>query len=73
MFLFAFLDQARIKPETRIVEKDVAVYFPYVNLSGMARDDGACGGFKIKRDVQVLGKVVESTQWQHAERLIGVD
>lgn len=60
-------------PEARIVEKDTMVYFPDVNFGGMTREDRARCGLKIERDMQVLGEMVQSAEWQDTECLICAD
>ncbi len=57
--------------EARIVEKDTMVYFPDVNFGGMAREDRARGGFKIERDMQVLGEMGSESLAAHRNVFFG--
>jgi len=73
LLLFALVYEARIKTQARVVEEDVSINFPDINLGRVVCDDRSRRSFHDERDLQILGEVVERAERQNSQRFVGVD
>ena len=71
--MFALVYKAGIKTQARIVEEDLSVDLPDIDLDRVVCDDRSRGSFQVERNLQILGEVVERAERQNSQRLVGVD
>ena len=71
--LFALVYEARIKTQARVVEEDLSVDLPDINLDRVVCDDRLRSSFQVERNRQILGEVVERAERQNSQRFVGVD
>jgi hypothetical protein len=57
----ALLDNGWIDAETRIIQKQMPVHVTDINRNDLPINEGLYRRFKVKGDLQILGKVVEGS------------
>ncbi len=62
------MDDMRINPEAGVIDEDAPVHFSHIDASNVTFGDRPHRTLEIKRQVQVLGKVIERPERQYAQR-----
>lgn len=65
--ILSLSDDSRIEAQTRIVQEYFSIYIPHVDVGHFARQEGVDGGWKINRNSQILGKMIEGAGWKNAK------
>src|SRR5262245_5632076 len=73
LMALAVTNNLRVQADAGIVDKNAFIDRADININAVSASNDANGFFKVERDAQVFGEMIERTKRQNAEYFVSAD